>query len=146
VRSTRAFLIGAGAAYLFDPRQGRRRRNVLRDRSAAIARRTVRLGTKKVKFAGGHARGVVARGRRLTSGRQVLSDDAKIVQRIRSDALRTVGVTTKDVEVEVEGGVATLRGTVGSRTLADDLVAQVSKVPGVRDVAAMIRISNGTET
>jgi hypothetical protein len=146
VRSTRAFLIGAGAAYLFDPRQGRRRRNVLRDRSAAIARRTVRLGAKKAKFAGGHARGVLARGKRLTQSRQVLSDDAKIVQRIRSDALRNVGVTTKDVEVEVEGGVATLRGTVGSRTLADDLVAQVSKVPGVRDVAAMIRISNGTET
>jgi hypothetical protein len=146
VRTTRAFLIGAGAAYLFDPRQGRRRRNVLRDRSAAIARRTARLGTKKARFAGGHARGVLARGRRLANGRQVLSDDAKIVQRIRSDALRNVGVTTKDVEVEVEDGVATLRGTVGSRTLADDLVAQVSKVPGVRDVAAMIRVSNGTDT
>lgn len=146
MRSTRAFLIGAGAAYLFDPRQGRRRRNVLRDRSAAIARRTVRLGTKKARFAGGHVRGVFARGKRLTRSRQVMPDDAKIVQRIRSDALRNVGVTTKDVEVEVEGGVATLRGTVGSRTLADDLVAQVSKVPGVRDVAAMIRISNGTET
>jgi hypothetical protein len=146
VRSTRAFLIGAGAAYLFDPRQGRRRRNVLRDRSAAIARRTARLGTKKARFAGGHARGVLARGRRLANGRQVLSDDAKIVQRIRSDALRNVGVTTKDVEVEVEDGVATLRGTVGNRTLADDLVAQVSKVPGVRDVAAMIRVSNDTDT
>jgi BON domain len=146
VHSTRAFLIGAGAAYLFDPRQGRRRRNVLRDRSAAVARRTIRLGAKKARFAGGQARGVLARGRRLANGREVVSDDAKIVQRIRSDALRNVGVTTKDVEVEVAGGVATLRGTVGSRTLADDLVAQVSKVPGVRDVAAMIRISNGTDT
>jgi hypothetical protein len=146
VRSTRAFLIGAGAAYLFDPRQGRRRRNVLRDRSAAMARRTVRLGTKKARFAGGHVRGVLARGKRLTQSSQVMSDDAKIVQRIRSDALRNVGVTTKDVEVEVEDGVATLRGTVGSRTLADDLVAHVSKVPGVRDVAAMIKISNGTDT
>jgi BON domain len=146
VRSTRAFFIGAGAAYLFDPRQGRRRRNVLRDRSAAIARRTVRLGAKKAKFAGGHARGVLARGRRLASGHDVVSDDAKIVQRIRSDALRNVGVTTKDVEVEVEDGVATLRGTVATRSLADDLVAQVSKVPGVRDVAAMIRIANGTDT
>lgn len=146
MRSTRAFLIGAGAAYLFDPRQGRRRRNVLRDRSAAIARRTVRLGAKKARFAGGHARGVLALGRRLANDPEVVSDDATIVQRIRSDALRNVGVTTKDVEVEVEDGVATLRGTVGSRTRADDLVAQVSKVPGVRDVAAMIKISNGTDT
>jgi len=32
---------------------------------------------------------------------------------------------------------------VGSRSLADDLVARVGKVPGVRDVAAMIRVTNG---
>jgi len=146
VRSTRAFLFGAGAAYLFDPRQGRRRRHVLRDRSAAIARRTSRLGAKKTRFVGGHARGILARGRRLATGRELASDDAKIVQRIRSDALRTVGLSTKDVEVGVEDGVATLRGTVASRSLADDLVGQVSKVPGVRDVAAMIRIANGTGT
>jgi len=146
VRSTRAFLFGAGAAYLFDPRQGRRRRHVLRDRSAAIARRTARLGAKKSRFVGGHARGVLARGRRLATGRELASDDVRIVQRIRSDALRTVGLSTKDVEVGVEDGVATLRGTVASRSLADDLVGQVSKVPGVRDVAAMIRIANGTGT
>jgi len=119
---------------------------VLRDRSAAIARRTSRLGAKKTRFVGGHARGVLARGRRLATGRELASDDAKIVQRIRSDALRTVGLSTKDVEVGVEDGVATLRGTVASRSLADDLVGQVSKVPGVRDVAAMIRIANGTGT
>ena len=141
MRSTRAFLMGAGAAYLFDPRQGRRRRNELRDRSAAIARRTARLGTKKAKFAGGHARGVLATGRRLATRRAAIADDAKIVQRIRSDALRTAGVTTRDVEVEVEDGVATLRGAVEGRATADELVARVAKVPGVQDVAAILRVS-----
>ena len=142
MRSTRAFLMGAGAAYLFDPRQGRRRRHELRDRSAAIARRTVRLGAKKAKFAGGHARGVLATGRQLASKREIVADDAKIVQRIRSDALRTAGVATRDVEVEVEDGVATLRGAVEGRATADELVARVSKVPGVRDVAAILRVSS----
>ena len=43
--------------------------------------------------------------------------------------------------MEVERGVATLRGSVTSRSLADDLVTRVDKVPGVQDVAAMIRVT-----
>jgi osmotically-inducible protein OsmY len=102
----------------------------------------VRLGSKKVRFAGGQARGVVAAGRRLASSRDLAADDNTVVQRIRSDALRTAGVSTKDVEVEVQDGVATIRGTVDGRSTADELVAQVTKVPGVRDVAAILRVSN----
>jgi osmotically-inducible protein OsmY len=146
VRSTRAFLIGAGAAYLFDPRQGRRRRHVLRDRTAAVARHGARLGTRKARFAGGHLRGLVAVTRRLSGhSSAAAADDLTVIQRIRSDAFREAGVSTRDVEVEIEDGVATLRGSVGSRTRADNLVANVAKVPGVRDVAAMIRVSSADQ-
>jgi hypothetical protein len=142
VRSTRAFLIGAGAAYLFDPRHGRRRRNVLRDRGAAVLRRGAQGSATKARFTGGHLRGLLAITRHAFSPESPEVDDATVAQRIRSDALRDVGVTTRDVEVEVENGVATLRGSVGSRSRADDLVARVHRVPGVRDVAAMIRVSD----
>jgi hypothetical protein len=67
VRSKRAFLLDAGAAYFLDPRQRRRRRVVLRDRSAALVRRGARLGMKKLRFAGGHVRGLLAIGRRIRS-------------------------------------------------------------------------------
>lgn len=143
MRSTRAFLIGAGAAYLFDPRQGKRRRNVLKDRSAAIVRRSTRLGVRKARFAGGHARGFAAIARRIVAPRHPRIDDDTVVQRIRSDVLRSVGVSTRNVEVRVEDGVAVLRGAVGSRSAADELVSRTTKVPGVRDVAAMIRVSRG---
>jgi hypothetical protein len=116
---------------------------VLRDRSLALARRGSRVGARKARFAGGHVRGLVAVTRRLFSPPPDTGDDATVAQRIRSDALRDVGLSTHDVEVEVEDGVATLRGAVESRSLADDLVARVSKVPGVRDVAAMIRVTSG---
>ena len=143
MRSTKAFLMGAGAAYFFDPRVGKRRRNELRDRSAAIVRRATRLGARKAKFAGGHARGLVAVSRRLATRPETTADDQKLVQRIRSEALRDVGVPAKDVHVEVDDGVAVVRGSVDSRELADGLVARVAKVPGVRDVAAMIKVSSG---
>jgi len=116
---------------------------VLRDRSLALVRRGSRVGARKARFAGGHVRGLVAMARHLVSRPPQAADDATVAQRIRSDALRDVGLSTRDVEVEVADGVATLRGAVGSRSLADDLVARVGKVPGVRDVAAMIRVTNG---
>lgn len=141
MRSTASFLIGAGTAYLLDPQQGKRRRSVVRDRSLRFARRAARVGIGKAKFAGGHLRGLVAFARRLFGRRSVAVDDQTVTQRIRSDAFREAGVSTRDVDVDVDNGVATLRGSLASRTLADDLVAQVRKVPGVRDVAAMLEVS-----
>ena len=88
MRSSRAFLIGAGAAFLFDPRQGRRRRHVLRDRSLALVRRSSRVGVRKARFAGGHARGALAVSRRVFGTQERAADDATLVQRIRSEAFR----------------------------------------------------------
>ena len=141
MRSTRAFLIGAGAAYLLDPRNGRRRRNELRDRSLAALRRGARIGARRARFVGGHARGAVAISRRAFTDTTPALDDRTVAQRIRSDAFRSAGVSTKDVELSVDDGVATLHGAVDERAAADELVARVAKVPGVREVAAMIRIS-----
>ncbi|HSF61172.1 MAG TPA: BON domain-containing protein [Gaiellaceae bacterium] len=141
MRSTKAFLIGFGTAYLLDPHQGRRRRAVARDRIMKSVRRTGRLAQKKARFTGGRLQGLGARARALVRHRAVAFDDRTVEQRIRSSALRDVGLTTSEVDVEVERGVATLRGSVTSRSLADDLVTRVEKVPGVRDVAAMIRVT-----
>jgi osmotically-inducible protein OsmY len=143
VRSTRAFLIGAGTAFLLDPRQGRRRRHVLRDRSLALVRRGSRLGIRKARFAGGHARGAVAVSRQLLGSPERATDDATLVQRIRSEAFRGAGVSTRDVDVRVEDGVAILRGSVTGREAADALVSRTAKVSGVRDVAAMLRVTSG---
>jgi osmotically-inducible protein OsmY len=68
-------------------------------------------------------------------------DDRTVEQRIRSDVLRSVGLGRKDVDVRVEQGVVTLRGQVAGRTLADDLIGRVQSVPGVVEVAAMLRVS-----
>ena len=68
-------------------------------------------------------------------------DDRTIEQRIRSDVLRDVGLGRRDVDVRVEEGIVTLRGQVRGRSLADDLIGRVHRVPGVVDVAAMLRVS-----
>jgi osmotically-inducible protein OsmY len=141
MRSKTAFLAGAGTAYFFDPQTGKKRRHEARDRSLRALRRFGRLGVKKAKLAGGHAQGVAAVARRAVAEPDVSVDDETVAQRIRSDALRDVGLSTKDVDVSVEDGLARLRGSVASVDLADRLVARVRKIAGVNDVSAELRVA-----
>ncbi|HEX4746493.1 MAG TPA: BON domain-containing protein [Gaiellaceae bacterium] len=67
-------------------------------------------------------------------------DDSTIEHRVLGDALPAAGVSTEDVDVEVDDGVVMLQGSVDGSERADDLVQRVSAVPGVRDVAAMLRV------
>jgi osmotically-inducible protein OsmY len=60
----------------------------------------------------------------------------------RGRAQRGAQEALKDVELSIdESGVATLRGSVESSKQADELVAQVASLPGVHDVAALLRVS-----
>ena len=61
----------------------------------------------------------------------------------RSRAQRDAQDALQDVELSIdESGVATLRGSVETSKQADELVAQVAGLPGVNDVAAMLRVSD----
>jgi osmotically-inducible protein OsmY len=64
-----------------------------------------------------------------------------VKNRILSDAFRNVSLSTRDVDVDVVDGVATLRGSIPNQSLADDLVQEVRKVPGVRDVRQVFTIA-----
>jgi osmotically-inducible protein OsmY len=97
---------------------------------------------KKARFPSGKARGFYARGRHVVLRTTVDGDDAVVEQRIRSEALRDVGMPTSDIDVTVEDGLVTLIGSVPGDKPASDLVARVQKVPGVADVAAMLRVVN----
>ena len=140
MRSTRAFVIGVGTAYFFDPRLGRRRRSVARDRGAKTMRQLTRTMSKKARFSAGKARGYYARSRHVVARPETEIADAIVEQRIRSDALRDVGVSTRDVEIGVEDGVVTLTGEIVGHKRASDLVARIGKVPGVENVAAMLHV------
>ena len=62
MRSTRAFVIGIGTAYFFDPQLGKRRRDVARDRGAKAVGSVTRTVGKQARFsARGKARGAHAR-------------------------------------------------------------------------------------
>lgn len=68
-------------------------------------------------------------------------DDIAIEHRVLGDALPAAGVSADDVAIAVDDGVVTLQGSVDGSDRADALVQRVAEVPGVRDVAAMLRVS-----
>jgi osmotically-inducible protein OsmY len=67
-------------------------------------------------------------------------DDETIEHRVLGDALPAAGVAPTAVDIEVENGVVTVQGAVDGADRADALVQRVAEVPGVRDVAAMLRV------
>jgi BON domain len=144
MRSASAFLIGLGTAYFFDPSRGKSRRAVARDRGAKLARRLATTLQKRTRFAAGKAEGIYARSRKAVTHPEVATDDATVEQRIRSEAFRYIDVPGNAIEVEVENGVATLTGAVTSNDLVSDLVESVSKVAGVKEVAAKVRVEAET--
>lgn len=109
MRSTKAFLIGAGTAYVV----GR------------LARHSVARATEFL---------------RPRATESVATDDTTIEERILNEAFPEAGVSPGDIEVSVEAGVAAIQGSVDSSNQADALVERVASVPGVHDVAAMLRI------
>jgi osmotically-inducible protein OsmY len=140
VRIPSAFVLGAVTAFFFDPRLGKGRRHVLRDRSLRALRRAGRLPVGKAKFFEGHARGAAVEARSAVVKPDVRTADATVKQRILSDAFRGIPGVTSDLHVDVENGVARLSGTVPSQSLVNDLVSRVRKVPGVREVAPRLTV------
>ena len=80
------------------------------------------------------------RGRRRVHDAKPV-DDTTIEHRVLGDALPAAGVSADEIDVDVDAGVVILQGTVDGSERADELVQRVAEIPGVRDVAAMIRVS-----
>ena len=71
-----------------------------------------------------------------------LVDDATIEHRVLGDALPAAGIDPDALDVDVQDGIVSLQGSVDGTERADALVQKVAEVPGVRDVAAMLRVSD----
>lgn len=108
------------------------------DESGARRQLHVGMGHRGAGYRVGHYSGIGPKGYRRSDER--IKDDA-------CEGLRQDGeVDASDIEVEVEGGVITLNGTVGDRAMkraAEDVVYGVS---GVDDVLNHLRVQHRGQT
>jgi osmotically-inducible protein OsmY len=135
--------LGALLAYFFDPNNGARRRNMLRDRTAGFVRAGGRRAARASRGVAAEAYGVSQKVQHLREEPKDF-DDATLADKIRSEVFRGPDVPKGQVNVNVQNGVVQLRGEVPKPELIDELVEQTRKVQGVREVENLLHLP-GTE-
>lgn len=128
-------LAGAGAEFLLDPADGKRRRKMLLDRARSVVRLAGRRGAQKASYAQGVAAGAV---HQATSGPSIPEDDQALADRVRTEIFRAPDAPKGAVNVGVVDGIVYLRGEVPARDQIEQLVAGAQAVPGVRAVENLL--------
>lgn len=131
--------IGAAAMYYFDPAMGKSRRAQTRDRIAGLFRSGARTTERKARFAGAKTYGLKERLTHLGSDTPPPTDEA-LKDKVESEVLRGDDFPKAKVNLEVFGGVVTVRGELDSRDQIDELESRIRKVTGVVDVENLVHL------
>jgi hypothetical protein len=126
------FAAGAIAMYYLDPRGGRRRRALVRDKLVAAGHDAVCLAGAKRKRAIDHLKGWLVTRRFDRHTRKLPESDQQLHDRIRSRLGRVMS-HPRSVDVHVENGRVHLGGHIFTREL-DHLLSEVRHMPGVKSV------------
>jgi BON domain len=134
MRYLRLAAIGAALAYFFDPQQGARRRNMLRDRVQAFFRKR---GRRVARAVGSEAHGLKQKATHLREEPKTF-DDQTLKAKVESEVFRPADAPKGDVNVNVENGVVYLRGQVEGSELVRELESRVRSVQGVERVENLL--------
>lgn len=128
--------VGLAVAYFFDPDNGKRRRNVARDRALSLfrtgAQRTARLG----RYAASQTYGAVQKVRHAGPDGPP-PNDATLARKVESEVLGNSPLKGS-VSVNAEDGIVVLRGQVEQPDDINELEEKVRGVSGVRDVRNLL--------
>jgi osmotically-inducible protein OsmY len=139
MRIFRLAAIGAALAYFFDPQNGRRRRNMTRDRALAFFRRGARKTERAGRTVAAEAQGLKQKATHIRE-EQKDYDDATLTQKVQSELFRPADAPKGSVNVNVENGVVYLRGEVEQPDMIEDLEKRARKVQGVREVENLLHL------
>jgi osmotically-inducible protein OsmY len=91
---------------------------------------------KQLKYAAGKARGAVATHTPSVPGSHRLddADDVTLARKVETEIFRAPDAPKADVSVDVQAGVAYLRGTVADDAWIDRLADDAKKVDGIKGV------------
>jgi osmotically-inducible protein OsmY len=134
---------GAGAAllYFLDPNLGRRRRNIARDRAAAIVRRGARGVARRSRLASATLYGLEQKLTHSAAGTTAPPNDATLALKVESEVFRDPDVPKGQININAEYGTIVLRGEVRRPEQVRSIEAAVKRVPGVRSVENLLHLT-----
>jgi osmotically-inducible protein OsmY len=128
--------IGAAATHFLDPASGRHRRQQLREQAVSKASSGASHAASTAQHAAGKAKGAVANATPSVPGRHRVddADDVTLARKVETEIFRDADAPKGDVSVDVQAGVAYLRGTVADEAWIAKLEDDAKKVDGIKGV------------
>ena len=133
--------LGAGMMFVLDPRLGRRRRALVRDKAQAYWRRMGKFISETVRDARQRTYGLFVETRTQLRGAEV-PEDTVLVARVRAQMGHVVS-HAGTIDVTAHQGRVTLSGSIPAREV-EKLLSAVASVPGVTAVVNRLEINHTT--
>jgi hyperosmotically inducible periplasmic protein len=137
-----AFALAAGAAleFFLDPRSGKRRRHLVRDRTKAAFRRRARRVERQAHYEAGKVVGLAhAIAHRQQAAPEL--DDVSLVRKVESELFRDRTIPKGQISINADRGIVVLRGQLEDAQQIRRIERQVRTVAGVRDVENLLHPS-----
>lgn len=131
--------VGAGTLYLLDPDRGKRRRNMLRDRVTAVARRGARVAARGTRMAGSFMAGKVE-AIKHSGENEMMPNDASLTKKVESELFRDSSIPKGSINVNVEQGIVVLRGEVDDEEQRERIEVAARRIPGVWEVRNLLHL------
>jgi osmotically-inducible protein OsmY len=127
---------GAAAAHFFDRESGSRRRHQLREKTGSTARAGKEKATSAAGYASGKAKGAAATATPSMPGSDRIEDvdDVTLARKVETEIFRDPEAPKGQVSVDVQDGVANLRGEIADEGWIAKLADEAKKVDGVKGV------------
>jgi hypothetical protein len=125
--------VGAALEFFFDPRSGRRRRNLARDRTRGAIRRRKRRIERHAHYEAGKVVGLAHAVAHRDHGAADL-DDVGLVRKVESELFRDRTVPKGQISINADRGIVVLRGQVDDESQIHRIEHATRHIAGVRDV------------
>ena len=132
-----ALAAGAALEFFLDPRSGKRRRHLVRDRTTAAFRRRARKVERQAHYEAGK---MVGLAHAITHQDHAVPelDDVSLVRKVESELFRDRTIAKGPISINADRGIVVLRGQLEDAQQIERIEREVRGVAGVRDVENLL--------
>jgi hypothetical protein len=135
-----ALAAGIALEFFLDPRSGRKRRHLVRDRTTAAFRRRARRVERHAHYEAGKLVGLAhAIAHRDHAAPEL--DDISLVRKVESELFRDRTIPKGQISINADRGIVVLRGQLEDAQQSQRIEREVRKVAGVAEVENLLHPS-----